>query len=105
MRDVMLKGALHEQLAKLDAKITAARGRGSRSMVLDVSEAQFLLGLANILVQDVFSKPDGGGEQVGRSASASSTGTLTPPPCAPAPAAAGEETVAIADAFGGRAGR
>src|SRR5690242_18794749 len=48
---------MREQLGKLRTRVDAARGRGQRSLVLDVEEAAFLLGLARILHEEVFSKP------------------------------------------------
>lgn len=91
-RDTVLGNALREQLGKLQKKIDAARGRGSMCMVLGVSEAQFLLGLARITAEDVFSKPDDGGEQAGALRErAPNVGSDPDGVARPVPAVAGEE--------------
>lgn len=112
---VLLENALREQLGKLRTKVEGAKDRGQMSLVLNVSEGLFLVGLSDSLVEllqtkrladeelrelaDSISTP-AGGEQAGRCASASTGG---PTVTTPAPAA-GEETVAL-DPFGGVAGR
>jgi hypothetical protein len=92
------------QVALVDAKLRLARARGQGCMVLDLDVVELLVGLSKLVIDivDEDSKPDGGGEQVGRCASAPGEERA---PSAPVAAAAGEETVAIADVFGKAASR
>lgn len=105
-RDKVIHNALVEQLGKIRAKVDAARGRGSKCMVVSVAEAAFLVGLGFVLVEEIeSSKPVADGQAEAQRERVSASEASAPDVVARAAPATGEGTAAIGFAFGEKAGR